>query len=220
MEYHIAKTGKDCNEGSYQSPFLSISRAAEIAEAGDRIVVHDKLKKENMYDDTIIIFTSDHGEMLGDYEALYKGDQPFYSLIHIPFIVKPAKGTDIPHKIEDPMSNADVLPTLFGMLGIEKPENIQGVDIFKEGKGNMPMSTCYNLLGYNRNISIYDEQYRYTYVTDTEEEELYNQKEDPKEYVNLAKKSEYREICDKMRERVLKKHLKCEIQIYGHYGTW
>ena len=95
------------------------------------------------------------------------------------------------------------------MLGIEKPENIQGVDIFKEGKGNMPMSTCYNLLGYNRNISIYDEQYRYTYVTDTEEEELYNQKEDPKEYVNLAKKSEYREICDKMRERVLKKHLKC-----------
>ena len=106
------------------------------------------------------------------------------------------------------------------MLGIEKPENIQGVDIFKEGKGNMPMSTCYNLLGYNRNISIYDEQYRYTYVTDTEEEELYNQKEDPKEYVNLAKKSEYREICDKMRERVLKKHLKCETQIYGHYGTW
>ena len=188
----------------------------------DRAVgkVIDKLKKENMYDDTIIIFTSDHGEMLGDYEALYKGDQPFYSLIHIPFIVKPAKGTDIPHKIEDPMSNADVLPTLFGMLGIEKPENIQGVDIFKEGKGNMPMSTCYNLLGYNRNISIYDEQYRYTYVTDTEEEELYNQKEDPKEYVNLAKKSEYREICDKMRERVLKKHLKCEIQIYGHYGTW
>ena len=129
MEYHIAKTGKDCNEGSYQSPFLSISRAAEIAEAGDRIVVHDKLKKENMYDDTIIIFTSDHGEMLGDYEALYKGDQPFYSLIHIPFIVKPAKGTDIPHKIEDPMSNADVLPTLLGMLAIEKPENIQGVDI-------------------------------------------------------------------------------------------
>ena len=84
----------------------------------------------------------------------------------------------------------------------------------------MPMSTCYNLSGYNRNISIYDEQYRYTYVTDTEEEELYNQKEDPKEYVNLAKKSEYREICDKMRERVLKKHLKCETQIYGHYGTW
>lgn len=46
MEYHIAKTGKDCNEGSYQSPFLSISRAAEIAEAGDRIVVHEGVYRE------------------------------------------------------------------------------------------------------------------------------------------------------------------------------
>lgn len=34
MEYHIAKTGKDCNEGSYQSPFLSISRAAEMLRPG------------------------------------------------------------------------------------------------------------------------------------------------------------------------------------------
>ena len=174
-----------------------------------------------MYDDTIILFTSDHGEMLGDYEALYKTDQPFYSLIHTPLVLKPAKGTAVPNEVTGPMSNVDVMPTLFAMLDIEKPKWAQGVDILsQDAKGNMPMSTCYNLGGKNRNISIYDENYRYTYVTDTGEEELYHQISDPMEYKNLANNPEYKTLCAEMKLKVLERHLACEHQLYGHYGVW
>ena len=190
-----------------------------IDQAVGKII--DKLKEKNIYDDTIILFTSDHGEMLGDYEALYKTDQPFYGLIHIPCIIKPTKNTTLPTHIDVPMSNVDVLPTLFHMLEIPKPKMVQGINILsEEAARNMPMTTSYNLSGRNRNISIYNRQYRYTFVTDTGEEELYNQEVDPKEYVNLANEPAYLELCEEMKMLVMKKHLECEHQIYGHYGVW
>ena len=159
--------------------------------------------------------------MLGDYEALYKTDQPFKSLIHTPLVLKPSKGTTVPKEVTSPMSNVDVMPTVFAMLDIKKPKWAQGVDILsQEAEGNMPMSTCYNLGGKNRNISIYDENYRYTYVTDTGEEELYHQINDPFEYKNLANNPEYKAFCAKMKLKVLEKHLECEHQLYGHYGVW
>ncbi len=46
MEYHISKLGNDKNDGSGKSPFLTISRAAEIAEAGDIITVHEGVYRE------------------------------------------------------------------------------------------------------------------------------------------------------------------------------
>lgn len=206
---------KEDIERAYRYTQASISL---IDKAVGKII--NKLKQEKLYDDTIIIFTSDHGEMLGDYETLYKTDQPFYSLIHIPFILKPAKGTNLPATYTGAMSNVDVLPTLFNMLGIKKPDYVQGIDIFHEDKVNKPMSTCYNLSGKNRNISIYDDEYRYTYVVDTGEEELYNQISDPHEYINLAYEPKYRERCNKMQQEVLRQHLRCETQVFGHYGVW
>lgn len=156
----------------------------------------------DLYDDTIIIFTSDYGEMLGDHETLYKTDYPFYSLIHIPFILKPAKGIKTPKIYTKPVSNADILPTLFSMLKMEKPRYVQGINIFHDRKENMPMSTCCNLIGKNRSLSIYDDRYRYTYVVDTQEEELYDQILDPHEYKNLAYISEFRAMCDDMKRKV------------------
>ena len=207
---------KEDREMAYRYTQASVSL---VDKAVGKIV--DKLKETGMYDDTIILFTSDHGEMLGDYEALYKTDQPFYSLIHTPLVLKPAKDTSVPKELTGPMSNVDVMPTVFAMLDIEKPKWAQGVNIFsEEAEGNMPMSTCYNLGGKNRNLSIYDENYRYTYVTDTGEEELYHQINDPFEYKNLANNPEYKALCAEMKLKVLEKHLECEHQLYGHYGVW
>ena len=46
MEYHVAKTGSNINPGTKEAPFLSISKAASIAEAGDTIVVHEGTYRE------------------------------------------------------------------------------------------------------------------------------------------------------------------------------
>ena len=45
-EYHVAKTGNDKNAGTYEAPFLTISRAAALAEEGDTVVVHEGTYRE------------------------------------------------------------------------------------------------------------------------------------------------------------------------------
>ena len=46
MIYYVAKNGDDHNKGSKESPFLTIQRAADIAEAGDRIIVREGTYRE------------------------------------------------------------------------------------------------------------------------------------------------------------------------------
>jgi hypothetical protein len=46
MDYYVAKNGDDCNAGSKESPFLTIQRAANLAEAGDRVIVREGTYRE------------------------------------------------------------------------------------------------------------------------------------------------------------------------------
>lgn len=41
MDYHVSKSGNDRNKGTAKAPFLTISRAAAFAEAGDTVTVHE-----------------------------------------------------------------------------------------------------------------------------------------------------------------------------------
>lgn len=206
-----------------------ITRAYRYTQASihliDRAVgkVVNKLKELGVYEDTTIIFTSDHGDFLGDFGMVCKGNVPCPSLVHIPFILKPAKGKELDPVIDTPMSNADVVPTLLSMYDVNVPHFIQGIDIrSEEAKTNTPMVTCYSANGTNRNISLYDDTYRYTYDVTSKLQELYNHKEDPMEYENLAttQKEKYKVLCDQFKTKLFTKHLDCDNGIYNHYGLW
>ncbi len=187
--------------------------------------VIDKLKELGIYEDTTILFTSDHGDFMGDFDMICKYDVATYNLVHLPFIMKPATklSWNMPAIVDTPMSNVDVLPTLLAMNGINIPDQIQGIDIRTEtAHTNMPMVTCSTVTGVNRNISIFDDTYRYTYYINNGEEELYNHKEDPFEYENLvtSKPEEYKKQCAKYKATLMQKHLECEPALYNHYGLW
>lgn len=193
-----------------------------IDQAVGKII--SKLKEMGTYDDTIIIFTSDHGDFLGDLDMICKYDVAFNNLLNVPFILKPAEnGVDLPKEVDTPMSNADVLPTLMSMVGIERQSHIQGVDIFKEGsEENKVMVTAYTAREPNRNISIYDKRYRYTYYLDTAEEELYDHISDKRELHNLAviDSPQIKAICNHMKSELFRKHIESDLGIFNHYGLW
>ena len=145
---------EDCNK-AYRYTMASVYL---IDKAIGQIVKY--LKDNNLYDDTIIIFTSDHGDFLGDFDMLRKADVAFKNLVNVPFIIKATKGTKLPDSTDIPMSNADVVPTVLKMLDIKPAEYIHGIDIFSEkAKENMPMVTCGSLIGIERNISMFDDTY-------------------------------------------------------------
>lgn len=85
------------------------------------------LKKHGIDNETIVVFTSDHGEMLGSHGHLHKW-QPWEESIKVPFIVRyPGK---VPEKtrIAAPFGSPDILPTLLSLMGINTPNSVEGDD--------------------------------------------------------------------------------------------
>ena len=181
----------------------------------------EKLKKLGQYEDTILVYTSDHGDYMGDFDMICKDELAFHNLLHVPFIIKPTTEMKLPKTVEIPMSNADVLPTLIAMADISTNTMMQGIDIFgQNAKENTPMVTCLQAEAGKRNFSLYDSVYRYTYYPDTDEEELYNHNEDEAECHNLAGYPENRKLCREFQEKLMKKHMQCSNGIYHHYSLW
>ncbi len=86
------------------------------------------LKDKGMYDDTLILFSSDHGDMMGDYHATGKRTMVDASC-HIPFLMRCPNVA--PQSRADVCSLVDVAPTLLGFAGIPYDQNeFDGIDLF------------------------------------------------------------------------------------------
>ncbi|XOV88190.1 MAG: alkaline phosphatase family protein [Pseudomonadota bacterium] len=86
----------------------------------------DYLKLNGLWDDTLIVFTSDHGEQMGDHWLLGKMGY-FDQSYHIPLIIrdpkaKPTRGVQLDEFTE----NIDIMPTLLDWMGIEMPVQCDG----------------------------------------------------------------------------------------------
>ncbi len=178
----------------FASRFVSSPYAGEIAYTDHCIGrVLDKLKELGLYDSTLVIITSDHGEMLGEHGEVTHAYFIYQSAIRVPLIFK-LPGQNKPVRIKSIAGLIDIVPTICGLLGIEAPKNVQGVDLFASSKGE---STS----GQDRHIfceSLYPTKYdantllgvvndRYKYIQTTRPE-LYDLANDPGESNNLVTK--------------------------------
>ncbi|MFN8025754.1 MAG: sulfatase-like hydrolase/transferase [Acidimicrobiia bacterium] len=83
--------------------------------------VLDALDAHGHGDDTIVVFTSDHGEMLGAHGGLQqKWYQAYDESIHVPFVVRGPGIAPAPAGVDIATSHVDVLPTLLGLAGIDE----------------------------------------------------------------------------------------------------
>lgn len=178
------------------------------------------LKEEGLYKNTIIVFTSDHGDYLGDFGAYRKNNCGNNALLHIPFILK-APGLKAGRN-KKPMSNADVLPTLLDLAGFDIPAYMQGVNIFQPPLDHRPVAANYSVDHLLSNYTLYTRQYRYTYYPNIQGEELYNHDADPLEKKNLVKLGgkNMRNICRKLRRELLEKHVSLDYRNYNRYSLW
>ncbi|MCT4586832.1 MAG: sulfatase [Carboxylicivirga sp.] len=136
-------------------------------------LVLDKISELGLDDNTIVVFSSDHGEMLGSHatDGRSKGNGknvPEFESFNIPFIIK--WGDKLKHRIDDLiLSVPDVMPTILGLAGMEKdiPTSVQGVDYSSllvdagSNKVKRPNGALY--IGYNKR-GIYTGDYTYVVV--------------------------------------------------------
>lgn len=87
----------------------------------------DGLKRYDLLDSSLIIFTSDHGETLDEHVDLFNhGNSVFDTEIHIPLIMRFPQGLYGGRSVSHLGSNIDVMPTILDLLGLARPEGIEG----------------------------------------------------------------------------------------------
>ncbi|AOW80039.1 N-acetylgalactosamine 6-sulfatase [Halodesulfurarchaeum formicicum] len=107
-----------------------------------------KIYKRGLSDETLIIYTSDHGELLGEGGTLGHNARIHPSLVYVPTVfVHP--DLDKGHQIEGKVfKHIDFLPTVFSMLGIDIPKGVVGDSVDKNRLSSVAASF------YNKNINI------------------------------------------------------------------
>jgi arylsulfatase A-like enzyme len=176
------------------------------------------LKKTDIEKNTIVVFTSDHGDML--YSQGHWGKQrPWDESIKIPFLLRYPKVFGITgREIDKPLNSPDIMPTLLSLSGVEIPKTVEGKNYFSECKSNSfsveeeaalivfpwPFGHFVRHLGGKEWRGIRTK--RYTYVRDLKGPWLlYDNKLDPYQLENLCGKNEYSNLQLKLEGCLMEK---------------
>jgi len=89
----------------------------------------DRLRKLGRYDSSLIIVTSDHGEMLGEHGLAGHGVEPFEPLLHVPLLVKYPAGRSAGSVVGERVSTLGVFATILATLRIPPPEGNQSMPL-------------------------------------------------------------------------------------------
>ena len=91
------------------------------AEVGAQITrVLDALRDSEAYENTIVIFSSDHGDLQGAHGGMHeKWHVAYEEAIHVPFIVSSPLLPGGARELDTPTNHADLIPTLLGLAGID-----------------------------------------------------------------------------------------------------
>jgi len=99
---------------------------AAVSEVDHGIgTILDELERLGLADDTIVVFTSDHGEMMSAHGAWTKGQQGYDDTLRVPLIVRPLE-SEAGAVRSELVGLIDLLPTLIEWCGLEAPPGLQG----------------------------------------------------------------------------------------------
>lgn len=158
----------------------------------------DTLKECGVYNNSIIIFMSDHGDYLGDHGISGKGFH-YDSVIRIPLIYS-CPGMIRTQKIYSTASTIDIMPTIIELAGAEEPPGLQGISTAKTLiSGEKPVRTAAMTETDNDHVpirarSISTNMWRMTYYIGEDFGELFDLTKDPAEITNLWYDARYEDI--------------------------
>ena len=165
------------------------------------------LEKSGKIDDTMVIFTSDHGEMLGD-KGFYSKDLPYEGSVRVPLIIRYPQVFGSGKRREDFASLLDIFPTCMELAGLRYPQGetvLSGGSLADEGAcGEREMITASNgFLGLKRWVMARTKEYKYIYHYNAGYEEFYDLAADPGETVNCIGQRKDSGIYRRLRQRAL-----------------
>jgi arylsulfatase A-like enzyme len=176
----------------------------------------DALRESGRLEDTIILFTSDHGELLGDHGLLFKGPFHYDCLIRVPLIVHGPGRVVAGSRVNNITQHTDLLPTILGFTGTPIPAGIQGRELQPLLRGSFGAGYDFALTehysgdwGFNVK-TLRSQDYRFTYYGSQSFGELYDLRRDPGEFINCWNDPAYRDVKEELKKELIDKLIETE----------
>ena len=169
----------------------------------------DLLDELEVAQDTIVLFVSDHGDLIGAHQLWDKGPMLYEEQIHIPLVVRWPGVVPAGQSCDQMISLIDLMPTLVEMAGLSLPQPVDGHSIgpFLKGEEIVDWPDDVYIQYSGEGISLYSiravrsRRYKYVYYP-FDLDELYDAEADPWEMHNLAQEPEAAPILAEMRARM------------------
>lgn len=203
---------------------------SEVDHHVGRIV--DRLKARGLWEHTIFVYTSDHGESFGAYNSPMHKDTPEDVSIRVPLIVRLPDGTGAGRRSQLIVGALDLMPTLLSLMGLPVPEECQGLDLapaIRAGDDDAVESTpLFSMAASNQWRGVYTRRWTYSFENIDRSprglarvggdlgrevllrgfDTLYDHDEDPNQFYNLFGQAgwigDYRETQRELHELTLK----------------
>jgi arylsulfatase A-like enzyme len=183
------------------------------------------LRETGQLDNTLVLFMSDHGEMLGDHGIYFQGAYFYDEMIRVPLLFGGLKQLKRGVKSSALVELVDIAPTLLDAAGVERYAGMQGKslwpiltgaadaqmhreDVYSEYYQSIPMA--YKKVGEANATALRSKEFLFTVFHGREDGELYDLKKDPSQTVNRwndpscasVKTQLLKRLCDRMAETI------------------
>ncbi len=207
--YFDAWRGKRSKEETRRARASYYGEISHIDNQIGRLLIW--LKDHGELENTLFIFTSDHGDMLGDHN-LWRKTYAYEGSAHIPMIIKLPKHyrTGVEERVKAPVSLFDIMPTLLDFVSAPIPESVEGESLmpllYGKAEGFREIlhgEHCQCYAPEQEMQYLTDGRYKYIWLPRLDEEQLFDLEADPMEYINVAQHEEYRRVLERFRRSLV-----------------
>lgn len=157
----------------------------------------DYLKAQGLYDDTLIIYTSDHGDYLGFHHLLLKGNYMYDPLVKVPLIIKYPQQKQAGEVSQRLVNNIDIAPTLLHLAGCATPNSMSGLNLTDD---RQQRDLVFAEAGRGREYMVRSRTQKLLFCKDQAQSQFFDLANDPLEVDNRFDDPGYQADIHRLRE--------------------
>ncbi len=164
------------------------------------------LEKNGLAKNTIVVFTSDHGDLMGEHNRHNKG-VPYETSAKIPFIIRYPGKIPAGKVISKAYTNVDFTPTILGLAGVPQINGTQGLDDSKTFLSKPKKVEDGRIVYYSNSgsawVAAVNNRYKLV-LSQKDEPWFFDLKRDPDELINFNNDPEYASLADKFQSELIR----------------
>ena len=194
---------------------------ASITMIDDQVgKIMNSLTLRGLLEDTLILFVSDHGELLGHHGMLQKPKDEYPMLydvsLRVPLIIRsPSPQASRGHIVQDPIELIDIFSTIVEELGIDPPSELQGRDLNSDLRGETSPKRFSIFAEIGAVKMLREQRWKLIHYPGQDYGELYDLDQDPDEIHNLYQNPDYQEQRVCMSRLLLDRLIGTEAPLHG-----